>query len=409
MKTKYPDEWSLCTLAQVFPRIIVGYVGSVSDFYCDSDSGVPFYRTLNIKDGRFSHKDIEYVTEEFHRKNLKSRIENEDILIARVGANLGMVCKVVGLNSESNIANAIIVKSEPTACSDFFMEFLRSRFGQIQILAGAAGGAQGVFNTRLAQKLSVPFPPLCEQRRIAQILGTWDRSLEAVEALIKNNELSKRAFMDQFFNGKIPVHGSVSTFTSARLRDACSIDSKTLPTSTADDFSFEYISLSDVERGNISEPLQKHNFSTAPSRARKLVDTGDILMSTVRPNLQAFAKVSSRFSECVASTGFAVLKPRDGFSGDYLYHYLYSDHCSVQINAMVVGSNYPALNSSDVANLAIRIPPFEHQLEIAETLNRYDEIIANLKKQHALLLTEKRALAEDLLSGIRRVAAITAR
>ena len=94
---KLPVEWHEKPLGDVFAKIVVGYVGNVNDFYCEKNEGVPFYRTLNIRDGYFRHDEIRYVTKEFNDKNKKSQIQNDDILIARVGANLGMVCKVTGI------------------------------------------------------------------------------------------------------------------------------------------------------------------------------------------------------------------------------------------------------------------------------------------------------------------------
>src|SRR6056297_1032557 len=107
----YPPDWRAERLGNLFPKIVVGYVGNVNDHYCSPDEGVSFYRTLNIRDGEFRHIDLKYVTNEFHKRNKKSRISNGDILIARVGANLGMVCNVKGLTDEANIANAIIIKT----------------------------------------------------------------------------------------------------------------------------------------------------------------------------------------------------------------------------------------------------------------------------------------------------------
>lgn len=173
---KLPDSWQKRPLGELFKKIVVGYVGNVNDHYCDASRGIPFYRTLNIRDGYFRHDEIRHVTKEFNDKNKKSQIENDDIVIARVGANLGMVCKVSGLSGMANMANAIIIKnkSAKNANSDFYTYFLLSPYGKSQIYAGAAGGAQGVFNTKLTQEISVPVPPLPEQNKIAQILSTWD-------------------------------------------------------------------------------------------------------------------------------------------------------------------------------------------------------------------------------------------
>ncbi len=91
-------------------NIVVGFVGTVSDQYCDPNEGIPFVRTQNVREGYFSIENLEYVTKEFHKKNKKSQIFNGDVLIARVGANMGMVCAVENLNTEANCANVIIIK-----------------------------------------------------------------------------------------------------------------------------------------------------------------------------------------------------------------------------------------------------------------------------------------------------------
>ncbi len=201
---KLPDSWHKSPLGELFKKIVVGYVGNVNDHYCDASRGVPFYRTLNIRDGYFRHDEIRHVTKEFNDKNKKSQIENDDIVIARVGANLGMVCKVSGLNGMANMANAIIIKkkSAKNASSDFYTYFLLSPYGKSQIYAGAAGGAQGVFNTKLTQEISVPVPPLPEQKKIAKILSTWDKAITTTEQLLANSQQQKKALMQQLLTGK---------------------------------------------------------------------------------------------------------------------------------------------------------------------------------------------------------------
>ena len=75
----YPQDWDSKLLGNVFPKIVVGYVGNVNDHYCSESEGVAFYRTLNIRDGYFRHNDLKYVTHAFNDKNKKSQISNDDI------------------------------------------------------------------------------------------------------------------------------------------------------------------------------------------------------------------------------------------------------------------------------------------------------------------------------------------
>tara|TARA_R110000796_G_C14570604_1_gene435723 strand:- start:7878 stop:9113 length:1236 start_codon:yes stop_codon:yes gene_type:complete len=406
----YPQDWDSKLLGNVFPKIVVGYVGNVNDHYCSESEGVAFYRTLNIRDGYFRHNDLKYVTHAFNDKNKKSQISNNDILIARVGANLGMVCKATGINCLANMANAIIIKtnSNRTADADFFTYFLLSPMGKNQIFSGAAGGAQGVFNTKLTHEIRVPTPPLSEQRKIAKILSTWDKAISSTERLINNSKQQKKALMQQLLTGKKrlldesgkPFEGE---FDRVNLSELATIDKSSLGKKTPEDFEFSYISLSDVETGKISDNLEKHIYSSSPSRARRKVSNGDILLATVRPNLKGFAKVKAEHDGMIASTGFSVLNPKKDVAGDYLYHYLFSCHITGQINALVVGSNYPAINSSDVSGLKVYIPCYDEQKKVAKVLNNADESLAQLEQQLAGLKQEKKALMQQLLTGKKRV------
>lgn len=190
-----------------------------------------------------------------------------------------------------------------------------------------------------------------------------------------------------------------SEFERHTLSKLVHIDQKSLGKKTPEDFTFSYISLSDVSSGNISKTLEKHSFKSAPSRARRVLQNGDIIMATVRPNLQGFAKITEEFSHCVASTGFAVLSPKDNVSGEFIYQCLYSYQITKQIESLVVGSNYPAINSSDVAGLHIYTPPYPEQRKIAKILSTWDKAISTTERLIDNSKQQKKALMQQLLTG----------
>lgn len=194
-----------------------------------------------------------------------------------------------------------------------------------------------------------------------------------------------------------------SEFEIHTLSKLVHIDQKSLGKKTPEDFTFSYISLSDVSSGNISKTLEKHSFKSAPSRARRVLQNGDIIMATVRPNLQGFAKITEEFSHCVASTGFAVLSPKDNVSGEFIYQCLYSYQITKQIESLVVGSNYPAINSSDVAGLHIYTPSYPEQRKIAQILSTWDKAINTTERLIDNSKQQKKALMQQLLTGKKRL------
>lgn len=224
-----------------------------------------------------------------------------------------------------------------------------------------------------------------------------------MEALITNARAQKKALMQSLLTGKKRLRGFTGTWEQLTFGDVVEIDRSSLGQQTPADFRFRYISLSDVQPGLIARQLSPMTYAEAPSRARRQVKKGDILMATVRPNLQAFAKIGPEHADCIASTGFAVLSAKPGFDSDYLFQYLFSEHLTGQIEALVVGSNYPAINSTDIKGLAVRCPRYEEQAAIAEVLRDADREIEAYESQRTLLRREKSALMQQLLAGKRRV------
>ena len=187
-----------------------------------------------------------------------------------------------------------------------------------------------------------------------------------------------------------------------RLGEVCDIDKESLSNKTDPNYEFDYISLSDVDSDCFETTTSKQTFRTAPSRARRIVKQGDVIISTVRPNLQAFTLIKDKVKDLIVSTGFAVLTPKQLIS-EYLYQYVFSFPVSKQFYQLVVGSNYPAVNSSDVSHLKISFPPLSEQKSIVDVLEVWDTAIA---KQTALieqLTLRKRGLMQQLLTGKKRL------
>lgn len=187
-----------------------------------------------------------------------------------------------------------------------------------------------------------------------------------------------------------------------RLGEVCDIDKESLSNKTDPNYEFDYISLSDVDSDCFETTTSKQTFRTAPSRARRIVKQGDVIISTVRPNLQAFTLIKDKVNDLIVSTGFAVLTPKQIIS-EYLFQYVFSHNVSKQFYQLVVGSNYPAVNSSDVSHLKIAVPSINEQQRIIDVLELWDTAIA---KQTALiekLTLRKRGLMQQLLTGKKRL------
>ena len=198
--------------------------------------------------------------------------------------------------------------------------------------------------------------------------------------------------------GKIP-----KDWKAVSLKEVAEINPEQCePAKQFPDKKFLYIDISSIEDGRI-KGHKEFLGRDAPSRARRIIRENDILMSTVRPYLKAFALVPKEYEGQICSTGFAVLRCKKNVHPYYLLSAIFSDNVIRQCNAMMVGGQYPALNQSHVEKIKIPLPTFTEQQKIAEILSSADDILCLKKKKKEKLVRMKRRLMDLLLTGKVRV------
>jgi type I restriction enzyme S subunit len=154
-----------------------------------------------------------------------------------------------------------------------------------------------------------------------------------------------------------------------------------LPTEQQDpgmfpDEHFKYIDISAVDKdAKTVVQTQEILGREAPSRARKVVRAGDILVSTVRPNLNAVAIVPGELDGQIASTGFCVLRPNPkALKSRFLFYRTVTPEFVSFLTARMRGANYPAVTDGVVKKALIPLPPLSEQQRIVEILDQADAL-----------------------------------
>jgi type I restriction enzyme, S subunit len=144
--------------------------------------------------------------------------------------------------------------------------------------------------------------------------------------------------------------------------------------SPGDYFKYVDIATVDKDKKTIENPSLILG-SEAPSRARKEIMTGDVLVSTVRPNLNAVTIVPSELDGEIASTGFCVLRANPKLlNSKYLFYWTTTSEFIDYLVSNVRGANYPAVTDGIVKNTIIPLPSISEQRRIVEILNQADAL-----------------------------------
>ena len=181
-----------------------------------------------------------------------------------------------------------------------------------------------------------------------------------------------------------------------RIKYVATINDDVLSEDTDDDYELQYIDIGNVySSGSVQEPVTCQ-FKDAPTRARRRVRDGDIIISCVRTYLQAIAQIQNPPANLVVSTGFAVVQPSEEIlNGSFANYALREPSVLAEIEKRSVGVNYPAINASDLAEIAIHLPPLPQQRAIADYLDRetarLDELVVAKERARALLAEKRRA------------------
>ena len=272
-------------------------------------------------------------------------------------------------------------------------------------------------------ELLLPIPPYLEQQKIAQFLDDKTAKIDQAVALAENqiallkehkqiliqNTVTRGLNPDVPLKdsgvewiGQVPEHWDVK-----KLKFVSKINQHTLPENTNGSLIIKYVDIGSVSFENGIEKVENFSFKNAPSRARRLANKGDIVVSTVRTYLKAITMVKEEYQDCIFSTGFAVVTSNECLKDSFFELYAKSDAFTEQVSVFSKGMSYPAINSTDLSNLWITVPPLSEQQKIADYLDtqtaKIDQAIA-LKTAHIEKLKEyKNVLINDVVTGKVRV------
>lgn len=351
-----PSNWETTTLGEACRRggglIQTGPFGSQLHAADYVSVGIPSIMPQNIGDNRVVPEGIARITEEDAKRLSRYLVRKGDIVYSRRG--------------DVERRALITEKEEGWLCGTGCLRVSFGHFDYVDplyasyylgdsavrewIVRHAIGATMPNLNTSILSALPFLLPPLSEQHAIAEVLGALDDKIELNRRMNTTLESIARAQFRQWF----VENEEVDDWEVGILGDVIKVNehsiSKYYPHNE-----IEYIDISSVTTGHL-EGTTHYSLVNAPSRARRLVNQGDTIWSTVRPNRRSYLFISNPKENLVVSTGFAVLTPIE-ISPSFLYFWVTTDEFVDYLVSNADGSAYPAVLPERFAESEIHLPP----------------------------------------------------
>jgi len=430
-----PDNWEWVRLGELITSTESGKSPKCEKTPVKDDEwGV--LTTTSVQKNYFLQRENKILPKKFDI-NICMKVNEGDLLITRAGPSnrTGVACvvkniiynlilsdKIVRLNYLSDLTNP-----------SYLMFFINSSLGSSQTLQFASGMDKQQVNLSQdkIKNFLIAIPPLAEQQRIVakleevmpqlDDLSADENALYALQTAFPRHiqaSLLQAAIEGKLTQQDATKDGHTSDLLAEiesekqRLFEAGEINrQKTLPPIIEEekpfdvpdnwewvrlgeltynrgqkkpDTEFSYIDIASIDNKtqSLNLSLEVINPSQAPSRARKIVNKGDIIYATVRPYLMNITIIDRDIEpEPIVSTGFAILTTPYQVTNEYLFHVLMSPHFDTYANHSdnSKGVAYPAINDSRLMNGIIPLPPLAEQQRIVDLLEQVLPEIQTLK------------------------------
>ena len=235
---------------------------------------------------------------------------------------------------------------------------------------------------------------LNEQRKIADFMIALEHRIDAQQSLVDNLKKYKRGLQNRFFFKRSHLSSKPSEIDSHDVKPLGSVVHINPKTGALPE-AFIYIDLACVESGVLnSKKLLSRN--SAPSRAQRLLEEGDLLYQMVRPYQKNNYYFQKNFEyPTVASTGYAQIRCSE-VDTQFIYEQLSSDYFAREAMLRSTGTGYPAINADDLAEIPIWIPPLDQQEKIGAALSFLGAKIEVHQKLLSALCSVKSSLMQQL-------------
>ncbi|MCL7060742.1 restriction endonuclease subunit S [Escherichia coli] len=404
-----PKGWTLGTLKDLADTIM-GYAFRSEDFV---PTGIPLLRMGNLYQNTLDlNRNPVYLPDSFKVDYKRFLVSPGDLVMSMTGTmgkrDYGFTVEIPS-NTQCSLLNQRVLKIVPknNASSGYILNLLRSELILSVLYSFPGGTKQANLSAKQLQELPVLIPPELEQKKIAQILSTWDKAISVAEKLLANSQQQKKALMQQLVTGKkrlLDENGVrfSGEWKRVKLGAIADMNSGGTPKSTVEEYyggNIPWVSISDMTS----------NGKWIATTEKYLTELGlNSSSARIYPKNSVLYAMYASIGECsiaavnlTSSQAILGIRPKDCLNYEFLYFYLTSLKEKIKLQGQQ--GTQSNLNAGMVKEFELDLPSIREQQKIAAVLSAADAEISTLEKKLACLRDEKKALMQQLLTGKRRV------
>ncbi|HBE5722336.1 TPA: restriction endonuclease subunit S, partial [Escherichia coli] len=411
-----PKGWTLGTLKDLADTIM-GYAFRSEDFV---PTGIPLLRMGNLYQNTLDlNRNPVYLPDSFKVDYKRFLVSPGDLVMSMTGTmgkrDYGFTVEIPS-NTQCSLLNQRVLKIVPknNASSGYILNLLRSELILSVLYSFPGGTKQANLSAKQLQELPVLIPPELEQKKIAQILSTWDKAISVTEKLLTNSQQQKKALMQQLLTGKkrlldengVRFSGEWGKFTLSHF-GKCIRGVSYKPENICENESDNTIRLlrsTNIQNGELNDK----DLIILPKKLVKpmqvLMD-GDLAICMANGSKSLVGKSAPykpNDADYTVGAFCALFRPLKSVSSSFVKFLFESNQYQSQLLVILAGSSINNLKGSDIESINIDAPlHYKEQQKIASVLSAADTEISTLEKKLACLKDEKKALMQQLLTGKR--------
>lgn len=395
-----PKEWDTIYLKDIATLITKGATPTTYGFPW-VEHGIFLFKSDCVKNGKFRYGEYNYISEEAHNYLKRSKINSGDIVMSITG-DLGRVAIIPEDIEEANINQhlAKISIENQKVHPKFIYHWLNRKEIRRYYNLIKTGLAYPQISLKQVRETVVPVPAIEEQKKIADILSTWDKAIELKEQLVDQRKEQKRGLIQKLLTSEVRLPGFHGDWKEFKIKELSKVVTGNTPSTKNKEYyeggHYPWITPTDISDSKYVTKGERYLTQKGLEKGR-YVPKGSLLVTCIA----SIGKNAIIRNDGSCNQQINAVFPSEHHSNEFLYYKLEKD--TKRLESFAGRSATAIINKKTFENFKVKLPPYDEQVAIAEILSKIDENIELLLQNIDQLKKQKNGLVQLLLTGKIRV------